>query len=220
MNIKKIFEIMDQETNTAILHGFYNMIGDDYAETYGKTKLSKTTRKNAIKNYLSNDNIKSDCKYPGTFLDGYSIITLNDFKNFETIKPAKDAQTDICKIFVDFYNNKKPVDCNIFESIIYAKINGWRSGLQDYYITINNTSYNVNLIYNVYCALFENREDYCNAFISENKNALILSSKKGVGIILPMMDVVNDSKNYNYSDFRENMKKIDNKISKLYGIIA
>lgn len=163
---------------------------NDWISTFSSIQINKTTRKNAVKAYSGRENFMMDENTKGLYCDGVSILYTSEDAAYTTSKT-----TDISKFMKEFLQNKKPTEVHMKESYAIAKNLGWSAGSvnkdKPYYIEIEGNFFNFSLVWSLFSCIADNSNKYnpVTVEIQTNKkpgnNALIMSSKYGIAVVLP-----------------------------------
>lgn len=187
----------------------FENLNENFSENYKAIHANNTTRKQAQKSYFSSKNIHTDKDVSGLFTDGVSILNLPSEKNEHGTKcNIKDRAMEAIK-------DKRPsglcydyIEC----SIAVAKSLGWKPKDGKYVIEINGAWYDMTLVYKLYSCIAD--KECCEVYqkqITPSCTYLLLRTKYGLAIILPLNVKDGGDKNYDcsFKHFVEVSKNID-----------
>lgn len=168
---------------------------DDVNDFYNKIQINSTTRKNAIIDYLSRQEIKKDTTTPKTYTDGCSILAVNNAQKYTEREIG--ASVDISKPFLDIIKAAKPLKDEepIMSDIATARALGWKPSIfsahHEYYIKIGCAYYDFNKFYKLYNCIADSGEKYNEGATlrQEPGNRLapvVISTKYGCAVLLPV----------------------------------
>lgn len=172
---------------------------DDVNEFYNKIQINNTTRKNAIIDYLSRQEIKKDTTNPKTYTDGCSILIINNVQKYTEREIS--ASVDIAKPFLDIIKTAEHLKDEepIMSDIATARALGWKpsvfSARNDFYIKIGCAYYDFNKFYKLYNCIADSGEKYNEgATLKQEPNnrraPIIMQSKYGCAVLLPVINAL------------------------------
>ena len=188
-NFIELYKVLDGHTDDETLEYLIFNYLQDVVEKAQEIKHNKTTRESALNSYkkvCENKGVRIDPDN-GIYCDGHTALSLNvNHPAYDETLPAFKCLHDVIK------SNRKPEPLrdSINYAIAAAKVNGWKMGDNNYYITVGKATYNLSLVARIFNCIADNKTfNDCNIeqVISDNpQNAiLVLRSRYGFGIILP-----------------------------------
>jgi len=214
--MKKMIELLRKIEGHTDNDTMIDLIGDarlDILEILKSIKHNNTTRKAALESYKKSipDHLqKKQIPESGVYVDGVTAV------NVRTPGARYDEENDTIKMILQIIKNKKPADMrdSLDYPIAEAKYNGWRLGDRDHYIVVNGETYNLSLVAKVYNILADSKDLYGVRWeieTGEDKrhHALILSSKHGLGVVLPFNNSI--ERLYNVTPGGSSLDEIQNR---------
>lgn len=209
--LKKLEGHTDNDTMTDIITG----IRLDILETAQTIKHNNSTRKAALNSYIKSipDRLqeKQDTEN-GIYIDGVTAVSVR------TPGARYDENNETVKMFLSILKNRKPADMrdSLDYPIAEAKENGWRLGDTDHYITVNGEKYNLSLVARIYNIIADPKEYNGVRWEIETgddrkHHALILTSKHGIGVVLPFNSSIN--RMYNVTPGASDLDEIQKRIT-------
>ena len=149
----------------------------------------------------------------GIYIDGVTAVSVR------TPGARYDENNETVKMFLSILKDRRPADMrdSLDYSIAEAKENGWRLGDTDHYITVNGENYNLSLVARIYNIIADPKTEYngvrweIETGVDRKHHALILTSKHGIGVVLPFNS--STARMYNVTPGSSNLDDIQGRIT-------
>lgn len=217
MNYFSLMALLKNQIDYSTYYTLKEDFNGKFNEELKKIQINNTTRKNAVKSYLTHDRIMQDVSKGENmiiFSDGVSVLNIlstPDNKTFST-----EHKNDKCADYMlEAFKTMKPTDNEyILESVAVARAMGWTPNTTDYFINIDGNIYNFSLIYSLWNCIADknNANGGCDCYLCDagNRKSLLMRSKYGIALVLPVArDAIPDNANVgfkHYIDFERSLE--------------
>lgn len=205
MNYYEMMELVKNQIDFTTYTTLKNDFNNKFNTELKKIQINNTTRKNAIKSYLTHSNIMQDIKYSNqlVFTDGVSVLNIaSNPENMKTYEAEKKCEK-CANYLLEAFKTMHPTNtAYIWESVAVARALGWAPNTTDYLIEIDGNYYNFSLVYSLWGCIADKNNAYsvdCMLCDAGKRKSLLMRSKYGCALLLPVArDALHITKNVSF----------------------